>query len=170
MNIEGLKIDEVLARSVITGTVEGLQMSQIVPEAVGLSRFESVTRDLSVIVGVHGTSIGNITMNISERAAVIIASRMLGEPLDHLDEDAIDAICEIGNMVAGRLKELLRTTPYEFLSISLPALVFGGNYNLYHLKNITTVSVTFEIKEVSIVHVLDKFFSTSISLLGRSGQ
>ncbi len=170
MVIQGLKINEVLAGSVIAGTVEGLQMAEIAPEAVGISRFDSVHRDLSVIVGVHGSCNGNITMNISEHTAVFVAGRLLGEPLEQLDEDAIDAICEIGNMVAGRFKEILSKTEFAFQSISLPALVFGGNYNLYHLKNITTVSVTFEIKEVSIVHVRDKFFSTSIALLGQSGQ
>ncbi|MFH1998710.1 MAG: hypothetical protein ABIK28_03470, partial [Planctomycetota bacterium] len=64
-----------------------------------------------------------------------------------------------------RMKEHLVDTEFGFDAISLPALIFGANYNLYHLKNIVTVSVTFEINEVSIVHMNDKFFTTSIALM-----
>lgn len=168
--MKGLKINETLVNCVIQGTVEGLQMAEIEPDAVGVSRFENTSRGLSVIVGLHGEANGNMTINLSEKTAVFLANRLLGEEIDELNEDIIDAICEIGNMLAGRLKELLSNSEFEFNAISLPALIFGGAYNLYHLKNITTVSVTFEINEVSIVNVQDKFFSTSISLLKQSGQ
>ncbi len=145
-------------------------MTGIEPDAVGASRFINASRDLSVLVGLHGTNCnGNMTINLSKHTATFLGSKLLGDDIDDLDEDTIDAICEIGNMMAGRFKELLKGTKYEFEAISLPALVFGANYNLYHLKNLVTVAVNFEIKEVSIIHVEDKFFTASISLLAQSG-
>ncbi len=167
--MKGLQIDETLLDTVIKGTLEGLEMAEVVPDAVGASRFNTSNKNLTVIVGLHGNNTnGNVALNMSKRTATFLASKMIGEELDELDEDAIDAVCEIGNMVAGRLKELLVETDYEFSAISLPALVFGSNFSLYHLKNIVTVSVTFEISEISVIHMDDKFFTTSISLLGQS--
>ncbi len=163
-----LLIDQVLLDCVITGTLEGLEMAEIQPDAIGASKFNTASRDITVIVGLHGRSNGNMILNMSQHTANFIAGKLMGDEIKELDEDSIDAICEVGNIVAGRFKELLMGTEFEFSTISLPALVFGANYNFYHLKNITTVSVTFEIGEVSIVHHADKFFTTTISLLGQS--
>ena len=155
---------------VIRGTGEGLEMTGLMPDASGVSRYYNASKELSVIVGLHGQCNGNLTMNFSKHTATFLAKKLMGEDIKELNEDAIDAICEIGNIVAGRFKELLSNTEFEFGAISLPAIIFGGNYDLYHLKNITTVSVTFEIKELSILHMNDKFFTTSISLLRQSGN
>ncbi len=170
MSVDKLKIDKVLTDCVIKGTLEGLEMTGLAPDAVGASRFSAANRELSVMVGLHGQSNGNMTLNFSEHTAKFLAAKLLEENVKdlELDEDTIDAVCELGNMVAGRFKELLVGTEWEFDTISLPAMIFGANYNFYHLKNITTVSVTFEIAEVSVVHMADKFFTTTIALLGQS--
>lgn len=160
-----LKLNPVLMDCVIKATRGGLEMTGIVPDAVGVSRFTNSSRELSVLVGLHGNRNGNMTISLSEHTAMFLASKMFGEDYTELDEDVIDAICEIGNMVAGQMKELLNEGDYHFDTISLPALIFGANYNLYHLKNITTVSVTFEINEISIVRVRDKFFTTTLAMM-----
>ena len=126
--------------TVIEGTVAGLSMSGIKPDAVGVSRFSAASRELSVIVGLHGKRNGNMTLNLSERTAIFLAGKLLGTNQAEMSEETIDAICEIGNMVAGKFHTLLHPTPWRFDGISLPALIFGANYNLYHLKNIITVS------------------------------
>ena len=169
MGIE-LNINKTLLNCVIRGTQTGLSMTGIEPDAVGASRFNTAAKDISVIVGLHGKCNGYMTLNLSERTACFIAAKLMGdESASKLNEDTIDAICEIGNMVAGRFKDELIGTEFQFEAISLPALILGAKYDLYHFKNITTVSVTFEIKEISVVHVQDKFFSTTIALLGQSG-
>ncbi len=165
-NFGKLNINPVLMNCVVDGTIAGLAMTGIKPEGVGVSRFTTAAKALSVIVGLHGTRNGNMTLNLSERTAMFLAGELLGTKFDEMNEETIDAICEIGNMVAGKFHTLLHSTPWRFDGISLPAFIFGANYNMYHLKNIVTVSVTFEIKEVSVVHMADKFFTSSISLLG----
>jgi len=166
MPMNRLQIDPTLLNCVIEGTIGGLAMTGIRPNAVGVSRFTSASRELSVLVGLHGKRNGNMTMNLSDRTTMFLASRLLGASITEMNEEAIDAICEIGNMVAGKFHTLLNGTSWHFDSISLPALIFGANYNLYHLKNIITVAVTFEIEEVSVVHIQDKFFTSSIALIG----
>jgi len=162
---EGLKIDEILMNCVINSTLEGISMTGIEPDAIGVSQYSTAARNLTVLVGLHGQRDGNMTLNMSEHTARFLAGKLFAEEMEELTEDAIDGVCEIGNMVSGRMKEHLMDTEYAFEAISLPALIFGANYNLYHLKNIITVSVTFEINEVSIVHMNDKFFTCSITLM-----
>lgn len=48
------------------------------------------------------------------------------ETREAADEDALDAICEIGDMIAGRVKGSLCETEYEFSEISLPSVVVGS--------------------------------------------
>ena len=165
MPFEKLNINPILMSCVIEGTVGGLSMTGIVPRAVGVSRFFTSGKELSVIVGLHGVRNGNMTLNLSERTACFLAGQMLGMSIAEMNEETIDAICEIGNMVAGQFHNRLHGTPFHFDGISLPAFIFGANYNLYHMKNLITVSVTFEIEEVSVVHMKDKFFTSTISLL-----
>ena len=164
--MNGLTIDETLLSCVIQGTAEGLQMAEVEPEAIGASKFNTVDKEISVIVGLHGESRnGNMALNVSRRTAIFLAGKLMGEEIDELDDDAIDALCEIGNMIAGRFKELLVSTPYEFRTISLPAVIFGANYTMYHTKNIISISVMFEINDIPIIHMGDKFFNVSIALL-----
>ena len=105
-----LQIDDVLLDCVIKGTHEGLEMAEVSPDAVGASKFNTVSKEISVLVGLHGESRnGNMALNLSERTAIHLAGKLMGEKIDVLDDDAIDALCEIGNMIAGRLKELLKS-------------------------------------------------------------
>ena len=164
-----LNINRTLMDCVIRSTISGMSMTGIEPDPIGASRYNTASRDLSVIVGLHGQCNGNMTLNLSETTANYLAGRLIGEEISVMSEDTIDAVCEIGNMVAGRFKEELMGTEFQFDTISLPALIFGANYDLYHLKNITTAAVTFELREMSVLRVGDRFFTTSISLLGQSG-
>lgn len=167
--MKGLQIDEALLQCVIQGTNEGLEMAETSPQAIGVSKFNSTNREISVIVGLHGEKRnGNMTINLSKRTATHLAGKLMGEEIHDLDEDAVDAICEIGNMIAGRFKDLLTSTKHEFKTISLPAIIFGANYTMYHTKNITSISVMFELSDISIVHMGDKFFNISIALLSQS--
>lgn len=161
-----LKINPTLLNCVIEGTVSGLAMTGITPEAVGISRFSTASREISVIVGLHGRRNGNLTLNLSKHTTMFLGSRLIGTETKQMDDDVVDAICEIGNMIAGKFHTLLNGTSWHFDSISLPALVFGANYNLYYLKNIVSVAVTFEIAEFPMANVEDKFFTSSIAVIG----
>lgn len=166
MSLSQLNLDPLLVNCVIEGTIGGLAMTGIKPKAVGVSRFSTASRELSVLVGLHGKRNGNMTLNLTDSTTKFLASRLIGGQMNELNDDVVDAICEIGNMVAGKFHTMLNRTNYHFDSISLPALIFGANYNVYYLKNISTVSVTFEIEELPVLHVKDKFFTSSLAVLG----
>lgn len=163
--MKGLHVDELLINCIINGTREGMQMTGVEPSAVGVSRYNATSKDLTVLVGLHGRVNGQISLHLSQNTACFLAGKMLEEEDRPFDEDTLDAVCEIGNMVAGRFRTHLESSEYAFTSISLPAVVFGANYNVYHFRNINTATVTFEIREMSIMRPNDRLFSAGIVIL-----
>lgn len=161
----GLKIEPTLLNAVIDGTLEGVSMTGIEPVPVGASRMLTVSRPLSVLVSLVGPVSGGLTVNISEHAAKFLAGQMLCEEQTEVNEETLDAICEVGNMVAGSIKTALCDTEFEFTDISCPSLIVGANYSLYHYRGFNTASVEFEISEISMAHLHDKFFTVAVSLM-----
>jgi len=162
-----LNIDATLLDACVLSTKEGLQMTGVEPAPVGASRFLTGDKEFSVLVSLWGAYAGSMYLNLSRHAAMYLASQFLGEEFTEVNDDLMDCVCELGNMVAGRFKENLRETRFGTETISLPALIVGANYNLYHSRGIVTASVTFEIEEMPMYRMRDKFFSTSISLMQR---
>lgn len=163
--MNGLKINETLLTAIIEGTADGLSMSGIKPEPIGASRFFGASRGISVIVSLIGESNGSLTLNISSRAAAFLAGRLLDEDQTELTDDSLDGICEIGNMIGGSIKNLLQGSEFTFDALSCPALIIGANYDLYHYRGMLTASVEFEIEEIPMVSLTDRFFSVSVSLM-----
>jgi len=162
-----LQIDPVLLDATILSTKEGLQMTGITPIPVGASRFLAGDKEFSVLVSLWGDYAGSMYLNMSRHAAIFLAEKFLGDEFNEVNDDLMDCVCELGNMVAGRFKENLRESEFGLTTISLPALIMGANYNLYHSRGIVTASVTFEIADMPMYRMRDKFFHTSISLMQR---
>lgn len=161
-----LVLDEILLDSVIEGTIKGLEMTGIEPIPIGAASYLSAQRTYSVLVSLYGRRSGTLTLNFTEHAVRFLVAEMLGEKMtDALDDESFDALCEIGNIVAGSVKTVLQGTAYQFDNISLPALIVGSSYGLYQLKGITTVAVEFQIQQIGVAHLKDRFFTTAISMM-----
>ena len=168
-NFAKLSVDPELLSATITGTQEGLDMCGICPKAVGATCFFTPRNPMSVIVGLVGKSSGSVTLNLSEGGMLHLVSGLMGEELETVNEDAIDGIMEIGNMVAGRVKDWLARTESEISNISLPSVIFGHGYQVLYSRGINTVSVEFELTDLPFSLVNDRFFSSTISLLRGAG-
>ncbi len=160
-----LIVDQTLLSSVIEGTQTGLQMAGISPPPIGASCFYQTPQEISVLVGLVGEDNGTLTVNLSERAMLHLAGKFLMEEQEEISEDAFDAICEMGNMIAGSTKEALADSEYQITSISVPSLVLGASYDVFYTRGITSVSVQFELEELPVTLRHDRFFSVSISLM-----
>jgi CheY-specific phosphatase CheX len=162
-----LTINTSLLQSVITGTHQGLEMAAIVPEPVGASRINQTRREISVMVGLVGQSNGTLTINMSKRAMLFLAGKLLFEEQEEIDEENVDAICEVGNMVAGCTKEALVGTEYELTNISVPSLIFGANYDVHFTRGIDSCTVEFELPDLPFAFYSDRIFTVTVSLLRR---
>jgi len=161
------KVDGTLLSAVITGAQSGLSMAGVKPPPVGASCFFDARRPISVIVGVVGDNNGSVTVNLSEKAMLWLASKMLMEEQKEHTEESVDAIMEIGNLIAGGIKEELTGTVFESQGISVPSLIMGANYSVTCTRGMNTVSVTFELEEMPLANMADRFFTCTISLMKR---
>lgn len=168
----GLDIDHVLAKSIIEGTRDGLLMTGLEAKPVGVTRLYvgAGMESISVMVGMNGRSSGNVMINATDLGVRHLASHLVGEPMESIDGDCLDAYMEIGNIIAGSLKSSLDKTEHHVEAISLPSVVFGRSYSVYYSKGIETVSVQFELDTMPMHQFQDRFFTTSVSLLRGSGS
>jgi len=162
-----LKLDEIMLDRTIRATIEGLEMTGVVPQAVGASCVGSPSREVAVLVSLIGACNGSLTLQVSRKCAAFLASRLLDEQSFEFTDDTLDGICEIGNMIAGSAKRLLSETEYSFQTISCPALVLGRNYDVHHYQGMSVVAVDFEISELPRIHMSERTFSVSIALMKR---
>lgn len=118
-------VEPVLLKAVLQGTQSGLTMANAELVPVGTSRLITARHAVTVMVGLAGIHSGNLALNLSETAALHLASGLLGAPVLEMNEECVDAVMELGNMVAGGIKTALVSTPYAVQSISLPSLILG---------------------------------------------
>lgn len=162
-----LQVNGLLLEKIIAGTRIGLEMTGVEPIPVGASKFPHAANRISVLVGLLGDYTGSMTFNLSERAAMLFSGKLLGEEATEFNEEVLDGVAEIGNMIAGGIKGLVADSDFSFANLSCPAVVMGAAYDLYYSHGFTTVTVDFELTEISVVHQRDRIFSVSLSLMKR---
>jgi CheY-specific phosphatase CheX len=162
-------VDSSLLKAVLHGTELGLRMTRCKLTPVGTSRIAMSRHGITVGVGLVGRHSGNMALNLSEAAALHLAGALLGSSFHCMDEDCIDAVMELGNMVAGGMKRMLAETVYVIENISLPSLVMGHSYAVGHSRGVQAVSVEFELPEMPFSSMSARYFSTTLSLLRSSG-
>ena len=128
MDASKIQVDEHLVDLIIRSTNAGLKMTGVEPVPVGISVLPARSQDLSVVIGLVGRRTGTVTLNVSQRATLYLASQFTGSELAAVDEEVFDAVGEITNIIAGNLKAELSTDDYQITNISCPSIVMGGDY------------------------------------------
>jgi len=162
-------VDPILLKAVVHGTDIGLKMTNVKLMPIGTSRITTSRHGITVMVGLVGRHSGNMALNLSEAAALHLAGALLERTFDCIDEDCVDAIMELGNMVAGGVKGTLVDSSFAIDNISLPSVVIGRNYAMGYARGISAVSVEFELPEMPFSSMNARYFSTTLSLLRTSG-
>ena len=88
--------------------------------------------ECTAMVGLAGHLCGVLSFRCSPVSAAIIASKMLGTQVKDCDEQALDAIGEVANMVAGNFKNKISGLS-EACVLSAPTVVVGGDYRVHSL-------------------------------------
>ena len=91
---------------------------------LGLEKEPYKTDDVTVIISLIGRVEGNVFYSMSEKTAIGLAARMLGEPLQELTHLAQSGIAELGNVITGRASVKLAEAGYD-ATISTPTLLLG---------------------------------------------
>jgi len=90
--------------------------------------------EFTVTVGLSGELRGLVGFHCSGDSACGLASKMLQCETHDLNEQALDAIGEICNMVAGNLKAKLPGVG-DRCSISTPTIISGSSYHMHNPPN-----------------------------------
>lgn len=159
-----LNIDEVLMDACIKSTIAGLEMANVAPRPVGCSVLGARSQDITVVIGIVGRRSGTVTVNLPQPAALCLASKLLDSKYTELNEETLDAVGEITNIIAGKLKGELGSEKYGISNISCPSIIIGADYYMYHFRGFDAVTVEFELQDVPIVMMKDRIFSTTLAL------
>jgi chemotaxis protein CheX len=109
-----------------------------------------VESTVSSIVHIDGAWQGAVILRCPQTLGAALTAEMLGSKSMPTFDDIGDALGELTNMVAGNLKALLPAPS----SISLPAVVFGSDYELDVPNTTVVASVPFVCDEQPIVVML----------------
>lgn len=93
---------------------------------------------ISAVIGLSGDAVGAVVLSLTEATALKAASILLQEEMTELDADAIDAVGELTNVVAGRAKAQM--TSHE-LSISLPNVVTGKDHSVMFPRDVQPFTI-----------------------------
>ncbi|MDR2733075.1 MAG: chemotaxis protein CheX [Spirochaetota bacterium] len=167
--MSALKLNDALIDAIIRSTLDGLSMANVVPDAVGAGRYVTARHEVSSIIGFVGAVVGSVSINMTVNAAKYLAGRIVGGNQDEMTPEALDAICEILNIIAGKLKAILSNSELKIEKISVPSVVVGNNFSLTHYRGMQTLSVEFEIPDaIKTHHTSDYVFSVSMSMMRSS--
>ena len=166
--MNALKLDEYLIDALVRSTMDGLSMVSITPEPIGSGRYITSSYEVSAIIGFVGAVSGSVSINMSAAAAKYLTARLNMGEAQHaeLTGDDLETICEIVNIIAGKLKAILSASENKIEKISVPSVVVGSNFSLTYSKGMQTLNVEFEIPGVmSARRGSEYIFSVYLSML-----
>jgi len=116
-------------RAVLDSVVQAAQ--EIIPaltsepvDGVDVDQGEPESLDVSVVVGFAASLRGFLVVQMSEKTALAVAGRMLGQDCRELGSMEQSCLSELGNMVMGTATGILESDGYH-LKVAVPAVVVG---------------------------------------------
>jgi chemotaxis protein CheX len=109
----------------------------------------SASYDVSAIIQFGGDITGSVVVSFELDAAKAIIERFAGMELEADSSDFVDAIGELGNMIAGAAKPDLG---YE-ATIGIPNVILGKGHVVARLKEVPTLVVPCEVESFGKIAV-----------------
>jgi chemotaxis protein CheX len=91
---------------------------------IALQRSAATADDVTVLISMVGEVKGVVLYGLSERTAINLVSRILGQPFDTFDDLAQSGIGEIGNVITGQASNRIAAAGFE-VNISTPTMILG---------------------------------------------
>ena len=111
-------------------------------QRTGLTLVETpeAIHEISGIIGLSGKASGSVVVNVSREVALGAYERLLGEPVDQINDEVTDSIGELTNMIAGSAKADLHQ--YE-MSVGIPNVITGVGHMVHFPSKIRPICVHF---------------------------
>ena len=99
------------------------------------------SEEITSIIGLSGMAKGSVLVGVSREVAMAVTGILLNEPCTAIDSNAIDAVGELTNMIAGSAKAKLEELN---MSIGLPTVVVGRNHSVVFPTGVQPIGIPFE--------------------------
>jgi chemotaxis protein CheX len=106
--------------------------------------------DVTSMVGLAGKLCGLLSIRCTGKAAVLIASKMLGVDTDKASAEMQDALGEVSNMVAGNFKNKIAGLN-DGCMLSVPTVVVGSDYTLHSMADSPANEVRLLFEDMPII-------------------
>ena len=106
--------------------------------------------ELTAKVGLTGQLSGVLSIRCSGKAAVLMASKMLGKELHEAESQASDALGEVCNMVAGNFKNKISSLA-ETCMLSPPTVITGTDYDQHPIRDSQVLEVLLQFEGMPIL-------------------
>ena len=117
------------------------------------SDMDESSMNVTSMVGLAGQLCGVITVRCHEKTAVLMASKMLGLPVEKVGQDFADAVGEVCNMVAGNFKNKIAGLS-DGCMLSPPSVITGSDYSLHSLADSPGLEVRMLFENLPIIITL----------------
>jgi chemotaxis protein CheX len=96
--------------------------------------------NITSMVGLAGRLCGVLSVRCQEKAAALMASKMLGVELDKVGPEIADALGEVCNMVAGNFKNKISGMG-DGCMLSPPSVIMGNDYSVHSTADTPSLEV-----------------------------
>ena len=110
--------------------------------------------DVTAMVGLAGSLCGLVTIRCTSKCAAIMASQMLGTDAETAGPEALDAVGEVCNMVAGNFKNKIAGMS-DRCKLSVPTVITGENYSIHSLGQDSKIELSMLLGEAPLVFSLE---------------
>jgi chemotaxis protein CheX len=105
---------------------------------------------ITAIIGVSGDRVGTIAVSFSHESAAALVHGMLGEDVENLEQDILDAVGEVTNMISGQARSGIAEGGIS-LQGSTPTLVVGTEFDIEHQTRGPVIVIPFSMPGGSFV-------------------
>jgi chemotaxis protein CheX len=99
--------------------------------------------DISGLIGLTGEAVGSIAFSMPKQTALKMVSKFVGEEALGLSTDTRDAIGELTNIIAGRVKKIFYEKNIR-MKISVPNVIVGKEHTISSAKDVPTIVIPFD--------------------------
>jgi chemotaxis protein CheX len=106
--------------------------------------------NITAMVGLAGQLCGVLSVRCDDKAAKLMASKMLGVDLDKVGPEISDALGEVCNMVAGNFKNKIAGLA-EGCMLSPPTVITGSDYCLHSMADSPALEIRLQFETMPLV-------------------
>ncbi len=126
----------------VLGTMANIDSKPMKPYLKDNNSYKALG-DISSIIELTGECRGSIGLSFSTKCIITVASQMLGETFEKLDDEIADMVGELVNMISGDARRQLVKLGFSF-SAGIPEICQGIDHELNHSVNERIIVIPFK--------------------------